>query len=331
MKEIILKKQGGKKSLLTDKESQNGGNFSIYLLGKKLFKKSYQLKINATSKESNITIHWDNYWQSKKPNNEYLIVREPPCIIPKNHDPENFKNFKKVFTWNEKYINNENIFPLPFAQREDQTILENSGENFCCLISSNKLSFHKDELYSERKKAIKYFEKKYPNKFSLYGYRWNSFFYPFKSNIKSLWRKDFSILKALYYIYVLIFDNYYEVYKGTLDNKLETLSKYKFCICYENQRGVHGYITEKIWDCFFTGSIPIYLGSENIEQYIPKGCFIDKRNFNNYDELYKYMSSLNKKEIKKYQENIDTFLNSTKAKNMYSEHWSNTVIKNILI
>jgi hypothetical protein len=42
-----------------------------------------------------------------------------------------------------------------------------------------------------------------------------------------------------------------------VDSKKNTLEKYKFSICYENARDIPGYITEKIFDCFFAGCVPI--------------------------------------------------------------------------
>jgi len=46
------------------------------------------------------------------------------------------------------------------------------------------------------------------------------------------------------------------------ENKIETISNYKFCICAENVE-YDGYVTEKIIDCFIAGTIPIYFGTSN--------------------------------------------------------------------
>jgi hypothetical protein len=48
----------------------------------------------------------------------------------------------------------------------------------------------------------------------------------------------------------------YLSYKGKIDSKKDTLEKYKFSICYENARDTPGYITEKIFDCFFAANSP---------------------------------------------------------------------------
>ena len=62
---------------------------------------------------------------------------------------------------------------------------------------------------------------------------------------------------------------------GTLTSKNQTMQMYKFSICYENARGLPGYITEKIFDSFLA-NVPIYWGADNISKHIPDECFIDK-------------------------------------------------------
>lgn len=46
------------------------------------------------------------------------------------------------------------------------------------------------------------------------------------------------------------------------DNKVSFMSQYKFAICPENSN-TEGYVTEKIFDTFLSGCIPIYQGSNN--------------------------------------------------------------------
>ena len=61
-----------------------------------------------------------------------------------------------------------------------------------------------------------------------------------------------------------------------INNKLEGLKDYRFSICIENGFSDH-YFTEKILDCFATGTVPVYMGAQKINQYFErKGIiFID--------------------------------------------------------
>ena len=92
-------------------------------------------------------------------------------------------------------------------------------------------------------------------------------------------------------------------------NKLAVLARYKFCICYEN--GIlNGWLSEKIFDCFFAGCVPIYLGAPNVGDYIPAGTFIDRRDFADYDQLYDLISTMDQACYEEYQHNIAAFLKS---------------------
>jgi hypothetical protein len=54
---------------------------------------------------------------------------------------------------------------------------------------------------------------------------------------------------------------------------ISVYSQYKFIICFENSK-TPGYVTEKIFNVFLSGSIPIYDGAPNINDYIQPGTFI---------------------------------------------------------
>jgi hypothetical protein len=50
-------------------------------------------------------------------------------------------------------------------------------------------------------------------------------------------------------------------------------AQYKFILCFENSQ-TPGYVTEKIFNVFASGSIPIYDGAPNITDYIVSGSFV---------------------------------------------------------
>ncbi|MBA7551029.1 hypothetical protein ES705_43562 [subsurface metagenome] len=108
------------------------------------------------------------------------------------------------------------------------------------MIAGHKFNSHPLELYSERVKAIRWFEENHPEDFDLYGIGWDK--YCFKGMLSRLNR--FNTLRKLFKLK-------YPSYKGPIKSKREIYKKYKFAICYENARDISGYMTEKIFDCFF--------------------------------------------------------------------------------
>ena len=61
-------------------------------------------------------------------------------------------------------------------------------------------------------------------------------------------------------------DAYGQEYVPTIPDKSIALNDYMFSITIENTQA-NGYFTEKIADCFATGTIPIYWGDETISDY----------------------------------------------------------------
>ncbi len=89
-------------------------------------------------------------------------------------------------------------------------------------------------------------------------------------------------------------------YGGCIKDKSEVYHRFKFALCYENIEGLSGYITEKIFDCLVNGVVPVYAGAPDIEEYIPSGAFIRLRDFDNYDQLYEYISSMSEYRYSEY-------------------------------
>jgi alpha(1,3/1,4) fucosyltransferase len=150
-------------------------------------------------------------------------------------------------------------------------------------------------LYSQRKAAIDFFERYAPQNFDFFGFGWPS--------------------------------TNYKTYKGIANNKTNTLKNYKFSICYENICNIHGYITEKIFGSFVAGCVPIYWGAEDVTDYIPKNCFIDKRNFKTLHDLYSFISAMKQDEYDAYIENIKRFLKSEQAHYFSIENFMYTLTR----
>ena len=107
------------------------------------------------------------------------------------------------------------------------------------------------------------------------------------------------------------------------------MKNYKFSICFENTTNIDGYITEKIFDCFTAGTVPIYSGCPNIEKYIPSNCFIDMRNFSTIQDLYNYINSMSYREYQEILDNIQKFLQSKQGWIFTPECFAQTLLKSI--
>jgi alpha-1,3-fucosyltransferase 10 len=74
--------------------------------------------------------------------------------------------------------------------------------------------------------------------------------------------------------------------------KQPTSARYKFTFAFENSI-CRDYVTEKFFDPLLAGSVPIYLGAPNVEEFAPgENCFIDASRFDSPRMLARYLMAL---------------------------------------
>lgn len=216
-----------------------------------------------------------------------LLIMEPPVVTERSYEKKYHKYFGKIITWDDELVDDKKYFkffyPQPIPQKRPYKDFQN--KKTFVMMNGNKFSHHPNELYSKRREVIEYFETS-DEEFDLYGNGWE------KCNYKN--------------------------YKGFVESKLETLSNYKYAICFENQCNVKGYITEKIFDCFFSNCVPIYWGAANICEYIPQNTFIDWSMFSGMNQLIDYVKNISEIEYNNYLNNIANFLKSDSFKKKFS-------------
>lgn len=225
-----------------------------------------------------------------------LFMWEPPTVQAEVYDPKVQECFGKIFTWDDSRVDNRKFFKFyyPCMNPRIAELVPFEEKKFCTLIASRLASPHPKQLYGEREKAIRFFEDK-PGEFDLYGRYWEK--------------------------------RRYKNWKGAVPGKIEVLKNYKFSICYENTRDMKGYITEKIFDCFTAGCVPVYWGAEDVAEMIPEGCFIDRRKFADYESLYRFLKGMSAEEYQRYLDCAAEFLKSEKARRFTAEYFVETFIQ----
>ncbi|RXU61976.1 hypothetical protein CW358_24295 [Pseudomonas protegens] len=291
--------------------------------------KSYGIQLDTSDinadDEISFELHQDVQNESSS-QVKYLLLFETAHIKPENGNPENYKKYRKIFTWNDDLVDGKNYIKINFPNEIQIHTPDgfSSRTQFCCLISSNRALLTPDsrDLYSERVKAIRWFEKNAPEDFSLYGIGWDI---PAAKNgiIGKIERRLWLALNRIFKM------QHFPSYQGKVSSKKDVLVKTRFSICYENVRDLQGYITEKIFDCFFSGCIPVYWGANNVSQHIPSDCFIDRRDFSNMAELHSFLHSMSESEFVGYQKRIASFLNSDAVYPFGSDFFAETIAKTI--
>jgi hypothetical protein len=305
------------------------GLFTPYIL---LREKLLQLGIEVNTpdvnadREVSFEIHMDARPVAENSIRKYLIAVENPLINLLNADAEHLKSYHRAFS----LCNDSLIYPgsvrifTPNVIPMSKPRLFAERNIFACLISSNKVApwFGPNDLYAERINVIRWYEKNALPLFHLYGRGWGK-----PSHVFS--RRD-KLLRRVARLRTQLFGyKPFPSWQGEVNFKAEILSNAKFSYCYENVSDMPYYITEKIFDSFLSGCVPIYWGANNVLDYIPADCFIDRRNFNDTAGVHKYLLSITPEQHAQFQQNIAKFLESEKGHLFSAENFATTIANTI--
>jgi alpha(1,3/1,4) fucosyltransferase len=262
----------------------------------------------------------------------YLFISETPAIRPGNWKRSKHAPFKKVFTWRPDWVDGKKYFRYYLAHKlpEFSPYTPSTATKFCCQIASQKYSGAKEELYSERVRAIRWFEQYHPDEFDLYGQRWDRFCIGEK---RPNWSGFDPILVFIYHKAPWLprprQRDPFPSWRGPVKSKREIMRQYRFSICYENTVYLGG-ITEKILDAMFAGSVPIYLGDPQVTDMIPKEAFIDKRDFPDYESLYRYMKGMSEEEYEGYRKAIHKFVHGDGVKPFGAQALTDLIVREVI-
>ena len=280
----------------------------------------------APDGEVQFELHQDFQSYSKAQVN-YLLMLETNYISPQNQIALKDSRYRRIFTWRDDLVDGDRFIkiqlPNPIVIPKIDGWVQRS--QFACLIAGNKTVPSPDGkvLYQERVDVIRWFEQNAPQDFFLYGIDWDIPVMPvgfFGKVLRRIARK----------IYPRLGFKPFPSYCGKVNHKQEVLLKTRFSICYENVRDLPGYITEKIFDCFFSGCIPVYWGANNVTDHIPRECFIDRRDFHSNQELYDFLKSMPESEFITHQEAIASFMKSDAAQLFGSKVFARTIVDQVV-
>lgn len=256
---------------------------------------------------------YENLIRTGKVNLKAYIILEPPVVSQRRYLdlPKLTKLYERVYIFNTigdgyslKGVDQSKLFQVYYPQPRPDVIDEfwkrRGRQNRIVIINANhKPKSFKSELYSKRIEAM--VELARFNDIDLYGFGWQRRF-----SRAALWspvRRNRKTIQS--------------IYKGTCASKYEVMSHYNFALCFENME-MHGYLTEKIFDCFYAGTIPLYWGAKNISELIPQDAFIDCRRFKTWTHMRDEILKMSEEKIQAMRLAGRTFIQSEQGVRYYN-------------
>ncbi|MDC3174671.1 glycosyltransferase family 10 [Candidatus Pelagibacter sp.] len=293
----------------------------------KLFKLGINLlsQKNLGSAKPDLEVHlnaWDNNMNNCP---KYTILADSKFIHPNNANINLLKSYKQVFTWDDNLVDLGLATKIQMAHPLGNGLVDGykNRNQLVVLFGSNRSLrgwYPKYNLYGERVKTIRWFEKNAISDFKLYGKKWNM-----SGRLPTrIGAFIHSIEKKLPFKYCP-----FPSWKGEILNKQEILKSSRFSIVYENVQGLNGYISEKIFDAFVAGNVPVYWGAKDIKKYISEECFINRNNYKDHLHLFNYLKNMTEEKYLNYQNNIKNFLINDSI-DFTCKKFANTISSNII-
>jgi alpha(1,3/1,4) fucosyltransferase len=271
-----------------------------------------------------------------------LTLYESPLDNPRWFNPRNHQLFDAVLTYNPHRIEQQRYFKLQlpiglppqtlesvaFEQRSPLVMvnanyyigltslsrpwqflgqiqaLKQSGWHCSLLDYMRSL---KGDLRPARRRIARVAEQHYPDALDLFGRGWEG--------------------RDIGWYYRFFRDSPYRQAKGVAqEDKLQLLSRYRFVIAYENYEGNVGYISEKIFDALYAGTVPIYRGDQNIQNYVWPECFIDGRKFKDEAEMLDFVVRCPQSRWQELQAAGQQYLKSEQIKQFQPTHYVNSLL-----
>lgn len=216
-----------------------------------------------------------------------FFLLEPPLVAPGMYKrlPELTRRFERVYVHN-THGNGYGLagvdsaklaklyWPQPFNRVAQPYWDRTDRLNKLVVIAGNhNPKLRKPEYYSKRIEAIAALVGQ--NAIDLYGRGWGKW-----------WSKQ-----SLWPAYWLHRNGVMKAWRGSCESKMEVLSQYKFCLCFENMP-MDGYVTEKLFDCLYAGVIPVYMGAANIDSLVDPACYLKIEPDTDWGRLWKQLASM---------------------------------------
>jgi hypothetical protein len=252
--------------------------------------------------EANIIIFFDilNTKFINLPAKKVLVRQEPEIVLPENYKLKNTANFWKIINVGGKSDGVELTVNWPQDINIDLQLMNEKQIGRTVLLNSNLISLHRLEMYSLRRHAA--YELK---EIDLFGYSWNN---SILERVKALILELRKYLNKPHKIRLSGLKYYFRTqknYLGEVAIKRAVMQKYYKALIIENSLT---YVSEKIFDAFSAGCIPIYIGP-NLKDYgIPNDLYIQAKP--NLESIHESIKLADKIDYKVWFKHLDTWLKS---------------------
>lgn len=246
-------------------------------------------------------------------NRRILLVCEPKIVLPENYKSKIRKEFGLIISRNikdkENYLQHPQYWERVVPDRKKR-------KNALVIINANKISLVKGNNYGLRKIC----SKKFPF-VDLYGHDWDM---KFNRKIKELLiaiRRNLQTATPISFASIVLWLSPNPKSLGIVESKSAVMSGYKYALIIENE---NTYVSEKIFDAFFSGCIPVYVGPTINNLIIPEELYISA--LPSVEGVRKSIYKVQEIDYEKWIIRLNAWLSSTETQ----DYWGESAVQKVL-
>ena len=241
-----------------------------------------------------------------------LIRQEPQIVRPQNYRPDFLSHMNFVIdvgrppsssTSRVNWPQNWNLQILEISQSDSPVRIDKA-----VMINRNLISFVAGEMYSLRRLLAQK-----SSEIDVWGMGWEM---PFLNRVIRAIEELLIPLRHGFPVKLSSIKGWFNSplsFKGAAEDKLATLSKYKYSLVIENSLD---YMSEKLFDCLFAGTLPIYVGPDPREFGIPEFAVIHSKP--NSDSVLASIHLAREVNLAEWRSSVLAWLSSEGVEQMWS-------------
>lgn len=241
-----------------------------------------------------------------------LIRQEPQIVRPQNYRPDFLSHMSFVIDVGRppsstalrvNWPQNWSLRSLELSQSDSPVRVDKVA-----MINRNLMSFVDGEMYSLRRLLAQR-----SSEIEVWGVGWDM---PFINRAIRVIEELLIPLRHGFPVKLSSINGWFKSplsFKGPAEDKLATLSNYKYSLVIENSLD---YMSEKLFDCLFAGTLPIYVGPDPREFGIPEFAVIHSKP--NIDSVLESIHLARGVNLDEWRLSVLTWLSSEGVEQMWS-------------
>lgn len=243
-------------------------------------------------------------------------------------NPRNHRGFDAVITYKRNLVDDERYLYLPPRAPYRHRIKEGlpfEQRRVACLVGTNRKMTHRSGVFTMRKGWHFSFRDWFDYVFcpgQLIGYRSRvaSACAQFTSREFDIYGEGWELLPETR-----------PLFQGVpAESILEYAGNYRYSFAFENHGGDSSLISERIWDALWGDTVPVYMGHKGIDEFVPRDCFVDARQFDSPKEMLGWLVRAPKETWSKYRVAGREFIRSEAVEEFLPECFAENFLRQVI-